>query len=975
MFTLAAVLPFGYRLASTTSGTPARHNDLTTPAGAIQDKANQDAARRSFVELPLAFEVNQGQTDPQVDFLSRGAGRTLFLTPTEAVFALSAAQGQPGTGGAGRTEATVALQLVGSNPRAPASTHDALPGRIDYFAGTNPKAWNTNVATFGKVSYAGVYPGIDVVYYGNQSQLEYDFSVSPGADPGVVAFRVNGGDSLRIEESGDLVVSTSAGDLRQAKPVIYQVIGGAKQAVEGGFALRGDRQVGFQIGDYDHSYPLVIDPTLDYSTFLGGSANDFGFGIAVDSAGMVYVGGQTGSTVFPRGGTGTAADPTPKGAAGSFDTTKSGGTDAFVLKFNPAATTTNGDATTSQGALIWAAFLGGSNNDAGYDVALDASGNVYLAGSTVSGNDDPTTAAIEVPFPSTANAFDRTCGTDAAGLCNQPFAGSGLPALPDAFLSKISNDGSTLLYSTFLGGSGEEQNPDEIPYSGFLGLAVKGSSAYLTSLTFSSDFPIRGKAPQSKCVSCSDGLSDSFVSVLDTSQSGANSLTFSTYLGGKATDEGKGIAVDDAGNVYVTGHTFGNAENSQGNPVDNNFPVKAALQTAYRGGYSDAYVSKLNPAAKTTGQALVYSTFLGGGGLDEGWDIALKPGGTEAYVTGYTTSGPNPHGQTEDPAHPGACAAAPNADGVRPFCDYSSDPAPYFPTTTGPAFAGRDSNDSGSALFTDGDAFLVKLTAAGGLAWSRFIGGPSADYGQGLVVDSSGNSYIAGWTTCRNQDPRLEPGDTGFNIARDEPPPQFYVNDPAVPDNDGVDLNGDGIAQPGDSDLNGDGIPDAPRVPEGTPTGRNPGEPAQTGVADCPSAANGYDDSGAFPGPNLNPGEPGAHFGHMDSNNFDNHFNDNPTGVWVAKVADGGALQYAVLIDGFGFDRGFDIAISDSGGQRGVYVTGRMGSCSTSTQTVDGHPVAFRTCTDGAPYPTTAGAYDTTYNGSGRDTVITKLVE
>jgi hypothetical protein len=325
----------------------------------------------------------------------------------------------------------------------------------------------------------------------------------------------------------------------------------------------------------------------------------------------------------------------------------------------------------------------------------------------------------------------------------------------------------------------------------------------------------------------------------------------------------------------------------------------------------------------------------------------------QAYVTGYTTSGPNPHPQTEDPAHPGACAAAPDPTGLRPFCDYATDPAPYFPKTIGPAFAGRASTDSGSTLFLNGDAFVLKMNAVGnGLVWSRLVGSPNADYGQGLALDSQGRVYVTGWTTCRSQDPAGTdpPEATGYVL---DPPAQFYTD-----------------ADTRDGDPTGE-------VTEGTPTGRNPGEPAQTGVVDCPTAANGFDQSGAFPQVNpINqtspPGPDGVspiNESVMDGVNFDNHFNDSPTGMFLVRLTpDGSGIEYAILLDGFGFDRGFDVAVRDRDANDDplpaeAYVTGRVGSCG-----------APRPCADTGPFPTTFGAWDTSYNGGGRDTTISKVV-
>lgn len=873
-----------------------------TSASRKPNEAEKAAITQSFLGLPLSFEANKGQTDRVVDFISRGAGQTLFLTKSEAVFSLSkreapARRGQPAPE---PVTSVVRMRILGANPEAKPAAHERLPGKVNYLLGRNPKLWRTNIPTFAQVGYAGVYPGIDLAYHGTQGRLEYDFVVAPGADPSRIALGIVGAESLSIDERGDLVIGTPAGDVRQARPTIYQENGG-RQPVEGRFVLRNDREVGFEVGAYDHTRPLVIDPVLQYSTFLGGTANDFGWGIDVDNDGNVYLAGLTGSTTFPTTG-------------GAYDTIHNGSSDGYALKMNSAGN-----------ALVWATYIGGTAADAVWDLARDTSGNVYLAGTTQSTN-FPTNGSVA--------AYDTTCGSDA--LCNAPPAPALVPA--DNFVAKLGPNGDTLLYSTYLGGSEEEQVPDQVPYDAFMGLAVYQGKAYLTSMTFSSDYPTTANAFQKTCGSCSNALSDAFISVIDTTVAGQAGLVFSSFHGGRATDEGKNVAVDSTGKAYVTGHTIGNAENAQGDPTLNNFRVKNAFQATYRGGYSDAYVAKYDPFASKPSKSLVWSTFLGGGGLEEGWDITLAPGGTEPYIVGYTTSGPNPNphdnnasvaGPGDDPGHPDACLQAPDPNGLRPYCDFAPDPAPYFPTNTGPAYAGRASTASGSALFLDGDAFVTKMNSAGtGIVWSRFLGGPNADYGQGIDLDSDGKVYVTGWTTCRNQDV--------ISTVGYDPPAQFYT-----------------------------GVPD---ITDGTPTGLNPGEPAQTNVADCP---NGFPqvspvNQSSPPGPD---GVSPINETVMDTTLFGPDLHNSPTGVFAARLsANGVSVEYAVLLDGNGFDRGFAIAVRDRDSANSpitpeAYVTGRVGSCG-----------APRPCINGLPYPTTSGAFDTTYNGAGRDTFISKLV-
>ena len=446
------------------------------------------------------------------------------------------------------------------------------------------------------MKYEGVYPGVDLVYYGNQGgQLEYDFVVAPGADPSVIALDVaagltrhpsskNGGvkPPLQIDPSGDLVVKTDGGEVRFQKPVVYQAPissgqrttdYGQRTPVDGHYLLHASNRVGFEVGSYDRTRPLFIDPVLSYSTYLGGSGADIGNGIAVDSSGNAYVTGYTDSPDFP-----TANPPADCGNCGSYSN------GAFVAKLNPAGS-----------ALVYVTFLGPATPSG---VAVDAAGNAYLTGSTNS-----------TDFP-TVSPFQATCGT-----CSQ--------GNPTSFVAKLNAAGSALVYSTYLGGSGYDEGQ---------AIAVDAAgNAYVTGMTTSNDFPTVNPI-QANCDDC--GIRnyiycDAFVSKLNPNGS---ALIYSTYLGGSGYDIGQGIAVDAAGNAYVMGWT-----------LSTDFPTANPLQRNSGGG-SDAFVAKLNPA----GSALVYSTYLGGSGDDFGSGIAVDAAGN-AYVTGETSS---PDFPTANPVQP-----------------------------------------------------------------------------------------------------------------------------------------------------------------------------------------------------------------------------------------------------------------------------------------------------------------------------------
>ena len=361
--------------------------------------------------------------------------------------------------------------------------------------------------SFARVKYTGVYPGIDLVYYGNQRQLEYDLLVAAHADPRRIALAFEGVRALSLDAEGNLILQTSHGEITQHKPVIYQDIDGKRQTVDGRYVLRAKNRVGFHVARYDTTRPLVIDPVLSYSTYLGGSGNDIGHAIAVDSSGNAYVTGVTRSANFP-------------GASGKSDPVRprQGSNDVFVTKLNAAGS-----------ALVYSTYLGGSGGDIGHAIAVDSAGNAYVTGETDSGTPTPTS----VPFPTTG-AFDATYNLGG-----------------DAFVSKLNAAGNALVYSTFLGGGGTERG---------YGIAVDGSgAAYVTGHTNSDNassgptggFPTVGPLQANNN---SPGIYDAFV----TKFSPGGALIYSTYLGGTGNEfslYGGAIAVDSAGNAYVGGST------------------------------------------------------------------------------------------------------------------------------------------------------------------------------------------------------------------------------------------------------------------------------------------------------------------------------------------------------------------------------------------------------------------------------------
>src|SRR5260221_455384 len=528
----------------------------------------------SYGKLPLHFEATRGESHKDVQFLSRGLGYSLYLTAGEAVLVLS--KPTPDTPRNARDtrrdpklqgkSVALRMSLVGAARKPQVTGLEELPGKANYFIGKDRSKWRTNAPTYAKVQYRNVYPGIDLVYYGNQRQLEYDFVVAPGADPKTIALRLQGARKLEIDAEGNLVLRTAGGDIRQHKPIIYQEIDGVRQAIDGSYVRKGANRVGFQVAAYDTTRPLVIDPVLSYSTYLGGSGREKGLAIAVDRYGNAYVTGLVSSTDFPT-------------TSGAYQTNFGGGTglgggqgfDAFVTKLDPTGS-----------ALIYSTYLGGGDDDQGMGIAVDTDGNAYVTGSTLSAN-----------FPTTAGAFQPTYG-----------------GVTDAFVTKLNPTGSALVYSTYLGGS-------EVDFGTGIAVDVDGN-AYVTGFTASADFPVT-PGPQPLY----GGGFDAFVTKLHATGS---VLVYSTYLGGSGEDRGHGIAVDSAGNAYVTGQT-----------ASINFPTTAAaFQTTFGGGsatFGDAFMTKLN----ATGLALDYSSFLGGSADDVGTGIAVDAVGN-AYVTGHTGS-------------------------------------------------------------------------------------------------------------------------------------------------------------------------------------------------------------------------------------------------------------------------------------------------------------------------------------------------
>jgi hypothetical protein len=654
-----------------------------------------------YGKLPLSFEANQGQTDRQVRFLTRGQGYALFLTPTEAVLTLrkphnrhkGKAKASPSSVKSSSTPemsgAVLRMQLIGANPAPQVLGEEELPGRVNYLIGNDPGQWRTQVPTYGKIVYEDVYSGVNLVYYGNQGQLEYDFVVAPGADPGQVNMAFQGADQIAMTPEGELVLHTADSEVKMRKPVIYQEIGGVRKPVDGSYKLKGDRQVGFQVKDYDDTRPLIIDPVLVYSSFLGGVDNDLGYRIAVDKRGQAYIVGFACND-FPT---------TPNSVQPDFGGPGCELGDAFVAKFRADGS-----------ALNYATFLGGKGHDDGRGIAVDQQGRAYVTGLTES-----------FDFP-TQSAFQPAHGSDINinyGINN------------DAFVAQLSADGSALRYSTYFGGGGEEFG---------INIAVdQRGQAYVTGDTRSTDSPT--KNPLQPALG---GDTDVFVARFSAD---GRTLGYATYLGGSGDDSARCIAVDQRGQAYVAGST-GSAD----------FPTKNPLQPALSGN-GDGFVARFS----ADGRALSYATYLGGSGDESARGIAVDQRG-QAYVTGFTGSDDFPAKNPFQPTLNGntdAFIARFNADGralsyATYFGGSGGDSAGdialdqrgqiYIAGGTG-SDDFPTKNPLQPTLNGTFDAFVARFSADGRtLGYATYLGGSGGESARGIAVDQRGQAYVTGDT-------------------------------------------------------------------------------------------------------------------------------------------------------------------------------------------------------------------------------------
>jgi hypothetical protein len=650
----------------------------------------------AYGRLPLYFESNTGQFDPRVRFASRTGEVNVFLTDTEAVLVVNS-----GTDGQQRATRSVTIRAVNGGTTAHIAGLDELPGKINYFSGNSAQHWHTDIPIYKRVKYANIYPGIDMLFRGDGHQLEFDFVLAPGVEPGRIALAIKGSDSLRIDTTGDALLGIGKDTLRLHKPRVYQRSGAHSRVIPGAFSKDASGNLTFQVAAYDRSLPLVIDPVISYSSYLGGGSiidQSRSKAIAVHSGGTAYVTGYTTTANFPvTPGVFQPEDGTIASSTSNFD--------GFVARISADGS-----------SLIYASYLAGEGQDIPMAIAVDSTGNAYVTGVTQS--DD---------FPVTDGAYEENnCGScafltkitpDGSAIVYSTYLGTGLTeargiavdasrnaylmgntsssSFPttagvvqpnraggfDAFVTKFNSTGTGLIYSTRLGGSGDELLSS---LTGDIAIDAQGN-AYVTGETRSGDFPtVNALQPD---FGSDQTQFDAFVAKLNAD---GTELLYSTYLGGSKEDSGQGIDVDTQGSAYVVGRT-----------TSSDFPVSHALQPVYAGGgaFGDAFVSKLS----ADGAALVYSTFLGGSGNnDEAFAVAVDDA-LQAHVVGESLSSDFP----------------------------TQSPIDEQPVSASAVFV--------SKLLFDGSGFVYSTRFGGGVA-----------RGMDIALDGAANAYITGSTGLDN---------------------------------------------------------------------------------------------------------------------------------------------------------------------------------------------------------------------------------
>jgi hypothetical protein len=640
-------------------------------------RAGTHEAATASLGLPLEFEANRGQAPAMYNFNAHGTDYALGIAPAEIAVLLfrpqeakpkvvpAALHLQTDAGATPMEQLQLHLRLLGANPSAAVSGIDRKPGVSNYFIGNDPANWRTQIPHYGRLETAGVYDGIDLVFYGNPEQLEYDFRIAPAADPQAIRLEVGGAASVALDAGGDLVLSTAAGAVRLKRPEAYQQIDRVRKRVRSEFRIAPGGIVRFAMGSYDHSQPLVIDPVLLYSAAMGGTNGNQALGIDVDAGGNTYVTGNSCSTDFP---TTAGSDQAYQG-----NSTSKVCQDAFVLKLDPTAST-----------VIYSDFVGGSGASTGTHLAVDASGDAFVTGATVSAN-----------FPLIGNI-----GPVAPGPCAY-FVPTGTNC-PDGFIFKLSPDGSSMIFSSLLGGS-QASAGYQVKLNPVTGDVV------VLGETNSSDFTPNPNMLESTylpgtCANTTPCLSSFLLGLNPTT----GAVRYGTFLGGAGDNFAAGLAIDGSGNLYVAGSTQPPLSAEIGAVTHTYAPSGGAAA-----GGMDIFVAqfKLNQTSLSLG----YLTLIQGESDDIPSSIAVDSSGN-AYLTGSTAS-------------------------------------QHLPVTPGVFQSTNKGNDSNGCLWSFsfppvscGNLFVGKLNSTGTLSFLTYLGGSGTDWGEGIGPDSSGNIWLTAST-------------------------------------------------------------------------------------------------------------------------------------------------------------------------------------------------------------------------------------
>lgn len=701
---------------------------LALAARGVGNSAARTAALSAFSSAPLCFEANAGQTHDGAQFIARGVECSVLLSPDAAEIIVGKGSDKTAVPAARASARSVRLQLVGANPAAKMTGLDRMTATANYFVGNDPSKWLAGVPLFSRVQAEDVYPGVRVVYYASRSaQLEYDFLLPAGALPGQIRFRVEGVDDLHVDAAGNLVLKLDGEEISEHEPVAYQDVNGTRRQIDAAYRLNEDGTVGFALGDYDHSRPLVIDPVLDFLTYLGGKRMDLGWAIALYGS-NIYVAGETMSKqtpnnrpvlfpptnnpiVFPENGTNRVFD-SYQGGSGAFG-------DAFVASY------------TTNGSLNYFSYLGGRRDDGALAIAAQTDGSVWVTGFT-----DSTNFPLVNPIRATIT-----------GPINNALA---IPPA-DVFLSHISASGTSLLFSTFFGGEEVDEGT---------GIVLDGNNdVFITGLTSSSNLPVTLDAFQPT----NAGFFDAFVAEFSASGTISNAYTntYTTYFGATNTEYGLSIALDSGGNAWITGVTFSTnflttnltqltnlflaqMSNHTANSIETNH-LFSNLNSQTNSPHhntsfeSDAFVAEFSPM----GTNLLFSTLLGGSNSDAGVHLAIDSA-NNVFVTGYTLSPDFPT----------------NVVTTVPFTNFTA----QFPNLTTNIFPNATSNIISHAFVTEfspsvtyeyttneieeGTNEVMNIVTNAVTSYiigaSTSLGGNGADRGTGIGLDANGNVYVIG---------------------------------------------------------------------------------------------------------------------------------------------------------------------------------------------------------------------------------------